>query len=779
MRGKKTAVVVLTAALFFTQIPIVYAADDTFVGTDQLKETQVPEQEIDQSGDLGNLPKEENPVDTEENPVDTEENTGEETGGEWNTETGEESNTETEETKEETEEDLEEIEEIPNQKVFLQYEVQLPNQEISQAADGEAAGSIGQGQGIQGISLKLGTESDPNALSGEIRYRVYSETGGWQEWKTNGEYAGKNENDAFVQAFQAELTGDLAQIYDLYYSVHVQQGGWLGYAKNGQQAGTEGFSYRMEAIRIVLAEKSDEPPGENQGYYVQAYPGNVLSAQVHVQTYGNQQAVGEGELIGTEGQSKRIEGLSFKLEIPEGQFYPDGGIRYRTHVQGIGWQDWMEDGTLSGTTGQSLRIEAIQIELTGEIAKYYDVYYTAHIQQFGWLGYAKNGQSAGSEALGFRMEALKVFLVEKSGEAPGNNSSYYVKGCAQSNLKYSGHVQKKGNIKEVGNNTVLGTVGEGLRLEGIRIRIDNASVAGENGGIQYRGHVQNIGWQNWVKDGQLAGTSGQGLRMEAIQIQLTGVLSKYYDVYYRVHVQQFGWLGWAKNGQSAGTTGYGYRMEAIQIFFQAKTSAGPANSGYYKEYVPRKNLNVEIAYQYPEFPNGCEAISLYMALRYNGYMVSKQDVCYKYMPRGPLHSTNPYLAYMGDPGSQTGGYGCWASVICTTAENYFKAANITSRKAKNVTGSSLEQLFSYIDRGIPVVVWGTLGMDGTTWFKAGSSGGATYYWASRAHCVLLTGYDKTRKVVKVNDPIEGKVEYSFSSFESSYNTMNKNAMVIE
>ena len=133
MRGKKTAVVVLTAALFFTQIPIVYAADDTFVGTDQLKETQVPEQEIDQSGDLGNLPK-------EENPVDTEENTGEETGGEWNTETGEESNTETEETKEETEEDLEEIEKIPNQKVFLQYEVQLPNQEISQAADGEAAG---------------------------------------------------------------------------------------------------------------------------------------------------------------------------------------------------------------------------------------------------------------------------------------------------------------------------------------------------------------------------------------------------------------------------------------------------------------------------------------------------------------------------------------------------------------------------------------------------------------------------------------------------------------
>ena len=210
-----------------------------------------------------------------------------------------------------------------------------------------------------------------------------------------------------------------------------------------------------------------------------------------------------------------------------------------------------------------------------------------------------------------------------------------------------------------------------------------------------------------------------------------------------------------------------------------KGGNAPANSGYYKQYTGKKSLNVPLTYQNPKYPNGCEAISLYMVLRYYGYMLTTNDVCNKYLPRGPLHSTNPYAAYMGNPGSLTGGYGCWAPVICQTAANYFKAVNVKNRSAKNITGTSLEGLFQYIDKGMPVVVWGTLNMGSTTWFRAGRKNGVTFYWPSRAHCVVLTGYDKNRKVVKVNDPIRGKVEYSFSSFEKAYRTMNRNAMVIQ
>ena len=38
-------------------------------------------------------------------------------------------------------------------------------------------------------------------------------------------------------------------------------------------------------------------------------------------------------------------------------------MRYKVHIQDIGWQDWKSDGQVAGTEGQSKRIEAIQIEL--------------------------------------------------------------------------------------------------------------------------------------------------------------------------------------------------------------------------------------------------------------------------------------------------------------------------------------------------------------------------------------------------------------------------------
>ena len=42
--------------------------------------------------------------------------------------------------------------------------------------------------------------------------------------------------------------------------VHAQHFGWLGWAKNGQSAGTAGYSYRLEAIQIVLVPKGGSAP---------------------------------------------------------------------------------------------------------------------------------------------------------------------------------------------------------------------------------------------------------------------------------------------------------------------------------------------------------------------------------------------------------------------------------------------------------------------------------------------------------------------------------------
>lgn len=81
------------------------------------------------------------------------------------------------------------------------------------------------------------------------------------------------------------------------------------------------------------------------------------------------------------------------------------------------------------------------------------------------------------------------------------------------------------------------------------------------------------------KNGELSGTSGKKLRLEAIKINLSGDVSRYYDVYYRVHIQDKGWLNWAANGAPSGSQSASKRLEAIQIKIVRKGEAAPKGSG--------------------------------------------------------------------------------------------------------------------------------------------------------------------------------------------------------
>ena len=63
-----------------------------------------------------------------------------------------------------------------------------------------------------------------------------------------------------MEAIQIQLIGEMEKKYDIYYRVHVQDYGWLGWTKNGAKAGTEGMSKRMEGIQIQLVEKGKTGP---------------------------------------------------------------------------------------------------------------------------------------------------------------------------------------------------------------------------------------------------------------------------------------------------------------------------------------------------------------------------------------------------------------------------------------------------------------------------------------------------------------------------------------
>lgn len=282
--------------------------------------------------------------------------------------------------------------------------------------NGMESGTTGLSKRLEGIEIKV---SDPY-VSGGITYRTHVQTYGWQGWKSDGAQSGTTGEEKRLEAIQINLTGDMAEKYDVYYRVHAQTYGWLDWAKNGESAGTAGLAKRLESIEIKLVLKGGAAPGNTARPFVEQ---NDVTYRTHVQTYGWQDYMSNGVSSGTVGLAKRLEAIQISLKNP-GNI---GGITYRTHVQTYGWQRWVSDGAVSGTSGESKRLEAIEVKLTGQMAEKYDVYYRVHAQTYGWLGWAKNGASAGTEGLSKRLEAIQIVLVEKGQAAPGSTANAFVK----------------------------------------------------------------------------------------------------------------------------------------------------------------------------------------------------------------------------------------------------------------------------------------------------------------------------------------------------------------
>ena len=424
--------------------------------------------------------------------------------------------------------------------------------------NGHTLGTIGKSLRLE--ALKIQTNSENLGVSYTGLVAGY----GWTDEVQTGAMLGTEGQSRALEAIKLNLTGDDAENYDIYYRVHSSNFGWLGWAKNGEKAGTEEYGYAIEAVQIAVLPKGSAAPGETVDAYHFNEEWNKPSVKytAHVQNVGWQPTCCNQETAGTIGKNQRLEALQISLS---GRGF-SGDIHYSTHVEDIGWQLEVSNGEMAGTIGQNKRIEAIKIWLTGEIEKEYDVYYRVHVQNFGWLDWAKNGEIAGTVNYGYRMEAIKIALVRKDGEGltpVGTSSKTF-----DTQAVYSAHVQNIGWQDEVYNGETIGTVGQGLRMEALKLDLYKPLYSGE---VTYSAHVQNIGWQDWKKDGEISGTVGEKLQMEAVKIKLTGEMADHYDIYYRAQVEELGWLEWVKDGKEAGTTGKGYRLESLEIKLVPKT----------------------------------------------------------------------------------------------------------------------------------------------------------------------------------------------------------------
>ncbi|MBI4856707.1 MAG: Ig domain-containing protein [Acetobacterium woodii] len=188
-----------------------------------------------------------------------------------------------------------------------------------------------------------------------------------------------------------------------------------------QVTGTPAKKY---TVYEAVYNKNNTTKGAQQVTIATTTAGNV-SYSTEIQNIGWQQAVTNGAISGTTGQSLRLEAIKINLD----GFADSGSIEYKSHIQNKGWEpSFKSAGQISGTVGEGLRLEAIEIQLTGAMAEKYDVYYQVHAKNFGWLNWAKNGERAGTEGQSLRLEAIRIQIVPKGTvvSSEGTNPKAYI-----------------------------------------------------------------------------------------------------------------------------------------------------------------------------------------------------------------------------------------------------------------------------------------------------------------------------------------------------------------
>ena len=131
-----------------------------------------------------------------------------------------------------------------------------------------------------------------------------------------------------------------------------------------------------------------------------------ITYMAHVSELGWLDPVPGGSIAGTVGQGRPMEAF----RIVE-HHVPKLGITGNAHVQDIGWAETgIMQGQDVGTTGLGKHIEAVRLDLFGEAANDYTIWYRLHVANFGFLPWSRNGEENGTIGGNNQAEAIQIML---------------------------------------------------------------------------------------------------------------------------------------------------------------------------------------------------------------------------------------------------------------------------------------------------------------------------------------------------------------------------------
>lgn len=192
---------------------------------------------------------------------------------------------------------------------------------------------------------------------------------------------------------------------------------------------------------------------------------------------------------------------------------------------------------------------------------------------------------------------------------------------------------------------------------------------------------------------------------------------------------------------------------------------------------PEQKLNVPLEKQLPDLPNGCEVTSLSMLLNYYGINVNKLELSSKIKHVssfvGNDYRGNPHVGFVGYMSIENAGW-------CVYNEPLYNVATKYTKRIRNYTGNDFVKVLKLVSKCHPVMIITTLKFDRVNDMQTWQTKEGKVHVTPLSHACVITGYNKNKGIVYVNDPYGFKnKKVNLRKIEASYNQQGKQALYVE
>ena len=174
-----------------------------------------------------------------------------------------------------------------------------------------------------------------------------------------------------------------------------------------------------------------------------------------------------------------------------------------------------------------------------------------------------------------------------------------------------------------------------------------------------------------------------------------------------------------------------------------------------------------------------DKLMLTEVLNYLGYGIDKETLARNYLDMRDTVTQGCFVEYFWGSPWKTTGSGCFAPAIANAANSFLKSQN-SSYSAYIMSYSPVEDLFTELSLGHPVIVWTSYNYNDpeVKYNDVTLDDGTVFTWPRNEHCASLAGYDIDRGVVTLADPTYGIVERSMEEFVTYYQKYYYQAVVV-